>query len=77
MVFSLRNPHDLLYSSDSEDEGVRQIRVADEGSRPQLAHVIVHGVPADGVIGAQSLFELNWIQAQPPRMKLIKYSYDL
>jgi len=44
------NPHDLLYSSDSEDEGVRQIRVADEGSRPQLAHVIVHGVPADGVI---------------------------
>jgi len=44
------NPYDLLYSSDSEDEGVRQIRVADEGSRPQLAHVIVHGVPADGVI---------------------------
>ena len=27
------NPYDLLYSSDSEDEGVRQIRVTDEGRR--------------------------------------------
>jgi len=32
------NPCDLLYSSDSEDgDDVRQIRVTDEGSKPQLA----------------------------------------
>ena len=45
------SPYDLLYSSDSEDgEDVRLIRVTDEGSQSQLAHVIVQRVPADGVI---------------------------
>ena len=45
------NPSDLLFSSDSEDsDGVRLIQVADEGSQSQLAHVIIQGVPADGVI---------------------------
>ena len=45
------NPYDLLFSSDSEDEeAVRQIRVTDQGSKSQHARVIVHGVPADGVI---------------------------
>ena len=45
------SPYDLLYSSDSEEgEDVRQIQVTDEGSRSQLACVIVQGVPADGVI---------------------------
>ena len=36
--------------SDSEDESVKQIRVEDNGSHPQLARVDVHGVPADGII---------------------------
>ena len=35
------NPSDLLFSSDSEDsESVRLIKVFDEGSQSQLAHVI-------------------------------------
>ena len=29
------------------------------------------------LIGAQSLFELNWIQAQPLKVKLIIYARDL
>ena len=45
------NPYDLLFSSDSKDEeAVRQIRVTDQGSKSQHVRVIVHGVPADGVI---------------------------
>ena len=42
-------PLELLFS-DSEEEGVRQIRVTDGGSHPRLARVDIHGVPADGVI---------------------------
>ena len=33
-----------------DSEGVRLVRVADEGSQSQLARVIVQGVPADGAI---------------------------
>ena len=43
------SPLSLLFS-DSEDESVKQIRVEDNGSHPQLARVDVHGVPADGII---------------------------
>ena len=43
------SPVGLLFS-DSEEEGVRQIRVVDGGSRSQLARVDVHVVPADGVV---------------------------
>ena len=43
--------YDLLYSSDSEEgEDERQIQVTDEGNQSQLAHMIVQGVPADGMI---------------------------
>lgn len=45
------NPSYLLVSYDSEDcDGVKLVQVADEGSRSQLAHVIVQGVPADGMV---------------------------
>ena len=45
------NPYNLLFLSHSEDsDGMRLIQVADEGSQPQLAHVMVQGVPADGKI---------------------------
>ena len=33
---------------------MRLIQVVDEGSQSQLAHVIVQGVPADGVIDTDS-----------------------
>ena len=46
---SVPSPLELLFS-DSEEEGVRQIRVTDGGSHPWLARVDIHGVPADGVI---------------------------
>ena len=36
--------------ADSEEEHVKQIRVADGGSYSQLARVDIHGVPADGVV---------------------------
>lgn len=50
-VETIPNPSDLLFSSDSEDgEEVRQIQVVDEGSRSQLAHVVIEGVHADGII---------------------------
>ena len=44
-----QSPLGLLFS-DSDDESVKQIRVEDNGSHPQLARVDVHGVPADGII---------------------------
>lgn len=44
-------PTDLLYSSSSEEEAMqRQVRVTDEGSCPPFAHVVVNGVPADGIV---------------------------
>ena len=46
---SVPSPLELLFS-DSEEEGVRQIRVTDGGSHPRLARVDIHGVPADGII---------------------------
>ena len=75
------NPSHLLLSSDSEDsDGVRLIQVADEGSQSQLAHVIVQGVPADGVIdtGAditimgQELFARVAAAARLPKKNLWK-----
>ena len=44
-------PH-LLSSSDSDTEGdgVRQVRIDDEGSKQQYAEVLVEGVPAAGVV---------------------------
>ena len=45
------DPYDLLFSSDSEgEEAVKQIVVADKGSKAQHARVSVQGVPANGVI---------------------------
>ena len=44
------DPVSLLYS-ESEDEGdVKQVMVADSGSRSQLARVSVQGVHAEGVV---------------------------
>ena len=43
------SPISLLFS-DSDEEGVKQIRVADSGSCSQLARVDNHGVPADGIV---------------------------
>ena len=45
------NPLDFLFSSDSENDdcGMKNI-ITDEGSRPQLAQIMVQGVPAVGVI---------------------------
>jgi hypothetical protein len=42
----------LLSSSDSETEGegVRQVRIDDEGSKQQYAEVLIEGVPATGVV---------------------------
>ena len=40
----------MLFSSDSEGEGIKQIRISDRGSKPQHAKVQVQGVPAEGVI---------------------------
>ena len=40
----------LLSDSDSPEEGVRQVRVHDEGSKPQFAKVSVQGVPMLGVV---------------------------
>ena len=44
------DPASFLYSSDSEGDGVLQIRVNDHGSKPRYANVSVAGVPATGVI---------------------------
>ena len=43
------DPIDLLLSS-SEEETVHEVRIADKGSVPQSASVLVQGVPADGII---------------------------
>ena len=45
-------PIDLLYSSESESDcdEVREVCVLDEGSRSQFAHVLVQGVPAEGIV---------------------------
>ena len=44
------SPLSLLFS-ESEDEGdVKRVMVTDQGSRPQIAHVDVQGVPSDRVI---------------------------
>lgn len=43
-------PLQLLFSDSEDDEGVRQIRVKDSGSRSQFARVDIHGVPADGIV---------------------------
>ena len=45
---------DLLFSSDSEDNEIRQIRISDHGSKPCHAKVDVQGVPARGVIDSGS-----------------------
>ena len=41
-----------LLSTDSEDseDGVRQIRISDQGSRQQHADILIEGVPARGII---------------------------
>ena len=45
------DPHDLLFSSDSDgEETVKQIIVTDSGSKAQHARVSVQGVPAQGII---------------------------
>ena len=43
------DPIDLLLSL-SEEETVHEVRIADKGSVPQSASVLVQGVPADGII---------------------------
>ena len=49
------NPYELLYSSGSEEEeDVRSVRVSDGGSQSQRARVLVHSVPANGVIDTRS-----------------------
>ena len=40
----------FLSDSDSPDEGVRQVRIYDEGNKPQFAKVSVQGVPMFGVV---------------------------
>lgn len=45
-----QTPYDLLFSSDSEGEAVKQVAVTDKGSRTQHARVSVQGVPASAVI---------------------------
>ena len=49
-VQQLSNPLSLLYSSDSDSDGVRQIRVSDHGSKPRYANILIKGVPAAGVV---------------------------
>ena len=49
-VRQVSDPLSLLYSSDSDSDGVRQIRVSDQGSKPRYANVLIKGVPATGVI---------------------------
>ncbi len=43
------DPHQYLYSSD-EEGAVKLVRVEDRGSKPCLASVNVHGVPAVGIV---------------------------
>lgn len=52
------DPLSLLYSSDSDSEGVRRKRVSDHGSKPRYANILIQGVPAVGVIdtGAIAFF---------------------
>ena len=46
----VENPlHYLLSDTDNEEE-VRQVRINDEGSRPQFVRVGVQGVPMNGVV---------------------------
>ena len=45
----VQSPLSVLFS-DSEEEVVKQLRVADSGSCSQLARVDVYGVPADGIV---------------------------
>ena len=49
-VQQLSDPLSLLYSSDSDSDGVLQIRLNDHGSKPRYANVLIKGVPAAGVI---------------------------
>ena len=49
-VRQLSDPLSLLYSSDSDSGGVRQIRVSDHGSKPRYANILIKGVPAAGVV---------------------------
>ena len=44
------DPTSFLYSSDSDNDDVRQVRVNDQGSKPRYANVLVAGVPAAGMI---------------------------
>jgi hypothetical protein len=44
------DPLSLLYSSDSDSDGVRQIRVSDHGSKSRYANVLIKGVHTIGVI---------------------------
>ena len=50
MVRSILEPTDFLYSLDSDDGNVCTVRVEDKGSKPCIAMVDVHGVPAKGII---------------------------
>ncbi len=49
-VQQLSDPLSLLYSSDSDSDGVCQIRVSDHGSKPRYANVLIKGVSAAGVV---------------------------
>ena len=41
-------PTDLLYSSD--EDLLRQVRMVDEGSYSHYAHVVINGVPVEGIV---------------------------
>ena len=45
-VQQLLDPLSLLDSSDSDSDGVHQIRVSDRGSKPRYGNVLIKGLPA-------------------------------
>ena len=49
---STGDPLQFLWPDSEEEAVVRvtQIRVPDKGSRPQTAHVVIEGVPVEGVV---------------------------
>ena len=49
-----KNPLDLLYSSDSDDQSARLVSVQDKGSRPKYARVTVEGESCLGIIDTGS-----------------------
>lgn len=43
-------PYFLSSDPDSDDLGVQQVHIANRGSKPQYADVLIENIPAQGVI---------------------------